>query len=46
MDGNQIWKNDKDELHRDGGEPAMIKTNGEQFWYENGVLIKKLVLCV
>lgn len=35
---NDGWYNAKGELHRDGGEPALIMTNGDKEWYWEGKL--------
>ena len=32
------WKNGK--RHRDGDEPAVIRSNGEKQWWKNGQFIK------
>ena len=36
-DGTRIWRNDKGERHREAG-PAVIYSDGEQYWYINGNL--------
>ena len=36
-DGTRIWRNDKGERHREDG-PAVIYSDGEQYWYINGNL--------
>ena len=35
------WKNDKDQFHREGDQPAIIRDNGSQEWYTNGKLHRK-----
>ena len=40
IDGNTSWyKNGQ--LHRDNDLPAVILTNGSQFWYQYGKFIKR-----
>ena len=36
-DGTKVWRNDMGQFHRDDG-PAVIYTNGTQYWYINGNL--------
>jgi hypothetical protein len=37
QEGNQCWYNADDDFHREDG-PAIICTDGRQYWYINGVL--------
>jgi len=34
--GNKIWRNKKDQIHRDNDLPAIIRANGTQLWYKKG----------
>ena len=34
--GSIIWKNENDKVHREGDMPAMIWSDGSQFWYKSG----------
>jgi len=35
--GNKAWRNEKGQLHREGGLPAVEWTDGTKRWYLNGV---------
>jgi hypothetical protein len=37
-DGSEFWRNKEDQFHRDGDKPAIIHSDGAQFWYKNGKL--------
>jgi hypothetical protein len=37
-DGDRFWYNKAGERHRDGDLPAIIHSDGTQFWYKNGKL--------
>lgn len=39
--GDEAWVNEEGVLHRDDDLPAVIWTNGDQFWYQNGELHRK-----
>ena len=36
-DGTKIWRNEKGQTHREDG-PAVIRSNGSQYWYIHGKL--------
>ena len=40
-DGTQIFYNEKGKIHRDNDLPAVIDADGDQYWYQNGILIKE-----
>ena len=37
-EGNKFWRNNKAQFHRENDNPAIIKVNGDIYWYQDGNL--------